>query len=528
MAKIATSPQFKEYNQAQAAEVSFRLEDLIPSTHLVRVVNEVVEKMDITPLINSYQGGGTTAYHPRMLLKVLLYGYCTKIYTGRKIAAALTENIPFMWLAAFNCPDFRTLNSFRSSKAKGSIGQLFKELQLFLVENGYVSLKDGFTDGSTFQADANKHKMIWSKKAERYKKAVEKKCTLLLQQIDHLNEEEQSQYGDQDLPQNTQPDSAPTSEAIEKQVDKLNEVIACCTTEAKKKRKAESLKKKLEEQQQKRDKYQRQLDMAQGRSGYNKTDEDATAMRMKDGQILPAYNGLLTSENQFIIGVSMHQNSNDAACFKEHLREMEQQLPSLPQTLTADAIFGTEQNYEALDQRAIESYLKYPSFHAEGKKSYKDNPFVKEHFAYDADRDSYTCPNKQLLVYRQTKEIQGRKSGYVSTVKVYESKGCEGCPFYEQCCKGKERNRTITINEKLEKYKQQAREHLKSEQGMELRRRRGMEIESCFGDIKHNMRLRRFHLRGKQKVKTEFTLLAMAHNIRKVHINRLEKLENAA
>src|ERR1044071_8919907 len=129
MAKIATSVQFKAYNQTQAGQITFCLENFIEPTHLVRVVNEIVEKMDITHLVSLYEGGGTTAYHPRMLLKVLLYGYCTKIYTGRKIAAALRENIPFMWLAAFNYPDFRTINGFRSSKAKEVIGALFKELQ---------------------------------------------------------------------------------------------------------------------------------------------------------------------------------------------------------------------------------------------------------------------------------------------------------------------------------------------------------------------------------------------------------------
>lgn len=529
MAKITTSVQFKEYNQSQAGQITFCLEHFIEPTHLVRVVNEVVEKMDITHLVSLYEGGGTTAYHPRMLLKVLLYGYCTKVYTGRKIAAALRENISFMWLAAFNYPDFRTINGFRSSKAKEVIGQLFKELQLFLAEHGYISLKNGFTDGSTFQADANKHKMIWSKNARRYKEVVEKKCTELLRQIDQLNEVEEHHCGAGDLPQNTQPAAAPTAEAIEKQVDKLNTIIASTTTEAKKKRKAQSLKKKLEDQQQKLGKYQHQIDTAQGRSGYNKTDEEATAMRMKDEQILPAYNALLTSDNQFIIGVSVHQNCNDAACFKEHLAAMQQQLPSLPEALVADSIFGTEENYELLEEREIDSYVKYPSFHAEGKKSYKDNIFLKENFAYDAGTDTYTCPNQQLLVYRQSKEITGRKSGYVSMVKVYESKGCAGCPFYEQCCKpGKEKNRTITVNEKLEHYKLQARNNLRSEQGIKLRKQRGVEIESCFGDIKHNMRFRRFHLRGKQKVKTEFTLIVMAHNVRKVHINRLQKMEQAA
>src|SRR5690349_6731674 len=116
MAKIKSSVVFKQYNQQQALLLPPCLEELIPTKHLVRVVNEVVESMDICDLIKLYEGGGTSAYHPRMLLKVLLYAYSVKIYTGRKIAKALDENIHFMWLSGMSRPDFRTINNFRSSK----------------------------------------------------------------------------------------------------------------------------------------------------------------------------------------------------------------------------------------------------------------------------------------------------------------------------------------------------------------------------------------------------------------------------
>lgn len=136
------------------------MDELIEQTHLVRVVNDVVEAMNLTALINQYEGGGTTAYHPRMLLKVLLYAYCMKIYTGRKIAKALKQDIHFMWLAAMNRSGFRTINNFRSSKAKQAIEELFKEVLLFLMEHGYVKMENYFCDGSSFSAGANKYKMV--------------------------------------------------------------------------------------------------------------------------------------------------------------------------------------------------------------------------------------------------------------------------------------------------------------------------------------------------------------------------------
>ena len=110
MAKIQSSIQFKSYQPEQMLLLPPSLGDLIEEHHLVRVVNHVVNAMDISGLVNQYKGGGTTAYHPRMLLKVLLYAYSVKLYTGRKIARALRQDIHFMWLSGMNKPDFRTIN----------------------------------------------------------------------------------------------------------------------------------------------------------------------------------------------------------------------------------------------------------------------------------------------------------------------------------------------------------------------------------------------------------------------------------
>jgi transposase len=522
MAKIKTSVLFKQYNQQQNFLLPPSLGELIDKTHLVRVVNEVVECMNIGSLINQYEGGGTTSYHPRMLLKVLLYAYCTKIYTGRKIAKALKQDIHFMWLSAMNRPDFRTINNFRSGKAKEAIERLFKEMLLFLADHQYIKMENYFCDGSTFSADANRYKMVWKKNAHRYKEATENKCKELFKQIDQLNDNEDKLYGDRDLEEIGNETTSVTKEAIATQVEKLNQVIET-TTDKKKKRQASSIKKELKANEDKIIKYEGQIQTAKGRSGYNRTDEDATAMRMKNDETLPAYNILAGSENQFIVSCSVHQNTNDAVCLKEHIAQLEKHTDTLPETIVADSIFGTEENYELIEHKGIENYLKFPAFHNEQKKSYLSNPFVKENFSYDPNTDSYTCPNNQLLTLKQATIQTHKRTGYVSNLKVYECESCDGCPFYTQCCKSeKERNRILKVNEKLEIYKHKARGNLISEKGIRLRKQRGMEIESCFGDVKHNMSFRRFHLRGLLKVKTEFSLVAMAHNIRKIQLQKVK------
>ena len=524
MAKIKTSVLFKNYNQQQNLLLPPRLDELIESTHLVRVVNEVVESMDITGLINQYAGGGTTAYHPRMLLKVLLYAYCKKIYTGRKIAQALKQDIHFMWLAAMCQPDFRTINNFRSDKAKESIEDLFREMLVFLMEHQYIKMENYFCDGSSFAADANRHKMVWKKNAERYKEATEQKCRELFKKIDSLNATEDRQYGDKDLEETGQQATGTiTKETIAAQVDKLNEVIAT-TTVKKQQRKASSLKKQLQEKQAAIAKYEKQAETACNRSGYSPTDNDATAMRMKNDELLPAYNALAGSENQFIVNCSVHQNPNDGFCFSEHIEQLEKHSKILPDAIMADSIFGTEQNYGILENREIENYLKFPSFHSESKRKYREDLFLKDNFGYDVVSDTYTCPNNQLLILKEVATQTHKRTGYKSKIKIYSCENCQDCPFYTQCCKDeKEKNRVIKVNERLETYKQQARQNLKSEKGLALRKQRGVEIESCFGDIKHNMGFRRFHVRGLKKIKTEWTIVAMAHNLRKIHLQKLKK-----
>jgi len=98
-------------------------EEKIPAGHLVRLVNEAIEALDLRILEEQYSGGGTSSDHPKMMLKVLVYAYCKKIYTSRKIAEALEENIHFMWLSGEQTPDFRTIHNFRGERRK-AVGEL--------------------------------------------------------------------------------------------------------------------------------------------------------------------------------------------------------------------------------------------------------------------------------------------------------------------------------------------------------------------------------------------------------------------
>src|SRR5580698_7893764 len=123
--KKANKPVFKSYVQNQAALLPPSLDELIEVNHPVRVVNQVIEQIDIDPLLKKYKGGGTSSFHPRMMMKVMVYSYLSNIYSSRKMEVALKENIHFMWLSGMNQPDHNTLNRFRSERLKDVLKQVF-------------------------------------------------------------------------------------------------------------------------------------------------------------------------------------------------------------------------------------------------------------------------------------------------------------------------------------------------------------------------------------------------------------------
>jgi len=176
--------QFKEYNQGQIMLFPCRLDEQISSESPVRLINQVVDQLDITPVMETYEGGGTTSYHPRMMLKVLFYGYMNNIYSCRKIEKAMQENIHYMWLSAQQYPDFRTINNFRSQRLKDTINSLFTQVVLLLVEMGYISLKEVYIDGTKIEAKANRYTFVWRKSVEKNKAKLEAKIKDILSQVE--------------------------------------------------------------------------------------------------------------------------------------------------------------------------------------------------------------------------------------------------------------------------------------------------------------------------------------------------------
>ncbi len=262
-----------------------------------------------------------------------------------------------------------------------------------------------------------------------------------------------------------------------------------------------------------------------GRNSYSKTDIDATFMRMKEdhmknGQLKPAYNVQIGTENQFIINYTFHQDANDMPVLKAHLEDTKKQLAAIgkgmPKRLSADAGYGSEENYDYIEEQGLENYVKYPGFYQEQKQKVIKDPFRWENLYYNPEQDYFVCPMGQQMSFRFIAKTTS-KNGHVSSVRHYEAQRCEGCPLRGQCHQAKT-NRIIRIKPNLQRHKAQAKRNLNSIPGIYLRKKRSIEPEPVFGHLKWNRGFDRFFLRGLDKVSCEFGILAIAHNLKKMWV----------
>jgi transposase len=146
--------------------------------------------MEIKELLSEYKGGGTGACHPRMMLKVLLFACCQKICSGRRISQALRRGTTFMWLSGNQTPNFRTVNFFRSGRLKIGIEAVFRNLLLFMFDEGYIKIEDYYCDGTIIQVDAGKHKVTWRKNLRRHRERAEACMDETVKETDELCREE--------------------------------------------------------------------------------------------------------------------------------------------------------------------------------------------------------------------------------------------------------------------------------------------------------------------------------------------------
>lgn len=502
MAKIA----FRNDNQKEILLFPPSLEEKIPATHSVRVVNTVIDNLNVDSILDSYRGGGNSCFHPRQMLKILVYAYLNNIYSSRRIEQCLQENIYYMWLGGGITPDHRTINYFRGKRLKGCFDTLFTQIVELLHKEGFVSLQVQYIDGTKIESAANKYSFVWRGSVDKYDTRLREKTDAILRDIEQVIEEESK---------DTTKDIELTTEEFSSRVERIKKRMQ---RDGMTKQQRKQIK-ELDSAVEKMAEYDHKKEVLGSRNSYSKSDEDATFMRMKEdamlnGQLKPGYNVQISTENQFITNYGIYQRPTDTGTLIDYLESFKERYGIKSKEVVADAGYGSEQNYNYMLENEMVPYVKYNYFHKEQKRKQRNNPYLQQNLIYDKEQDVFICPNNKTLIHTDT-YTRTTELGYESKVDKYECEDCSDCPLKKECTKARG-NREIEVNHTLNEYKRQVRELLTSERGLYHRSKRPVEPEAVFGQIKDAHHFRRFRLRSLPKVNIEFGLIAMAHNLRKL------------
>ena len=488
------------------------------------MVSATIDEMGIQRLLERYRVGGVASrYNPVMMTKLFVYGYMTKVCSSRMLAKAARENVMFMWLAGGQKPDFRTLNDFRGKLLKGVMEEVFVTAVKMLAAKGYIKLENYFIDGTKIESASGRYTFVWKKAVEKHDKKMDEKLRAYIRLASQVWEDEDEEYGDRDLEELGGKEQF-TSEDVKELAGILKERLKQLTDEEDKKKLKKGLKIIEKDYLPRKKKYERAKKICGKRNSYSKTDPDATFMRMKEdhmgnGQLKPAYNVQIGTENGFVVGYDIFQNLADTMTLKPHLRRQKQRLGVKPKVVITDAGYGSEENYVYLENRRTVAVVKYNTYRKEKSRKWQEDIFRVDNWEYNRKEKYYICPDGRKLPFRGNAKRK-TAAGYPIQIQRYECESCKYCRKKKQCTKAKG-NRVIERNERILRLKCKARRTLEDERYVELRKQRSVEVETVFGQIKGNQGYRRFLLRGTAKVSTEWGLLSLGYNLKQLYrLNR--------
>lgn len=478
-------------------------EKIIPANDRVRLLDQIVEEMDLTPLMRAYERRGRRpATAPSTLLKILLYANMENIYAARSIESACKRDINFIWLLnGAPAPNYHEIARFRSKRLSECGEELFFQMVEGLKEIGEIKYEHLFVDGTKIEANANKYSFVWKKSTNKFESRVLKK-------IEEVTATFSQKHGI----------LCPDEESL------LKELESRMTTPfvyGRGHRKTELQKdiEQLRELLERKAKYAGYQRTFNGRNSFSKTDPDATFMHMKEdhmrnAQLKPGYNIQFGVEGEYITGVSVSCERSDKLTLIPFMEKLRKNGIAY-KDVTADAGYESEENYTYFEKQKIECYIKPQNYERSKTKKFKSNMALRENMAYDVEHDEYTCQGGKKISAKYV-GIQKTKSGYEREVTYYECEDCTGCPYKKKCTKAKG-NRKLQVSKKFIGQRTACLERITSPEGIQLRMNRSIQAEGAFGVVKQNYGFRQFLLRGSRKVSTEILLVAMAYNVNKLH-----------
>ena len=456
---------FREYDQEQDFFVTVSKNTFLEEKHPASIIDLVVERLDLTKVYEVYSIEGNPPYHPKMMLKVLFYAYYTGIMSCRTIWDCVINRADFMYLAAGQVPNFRTINTFRL-RHLGQLADLFTQIVLLCKELGMIGFEHLAIDGQKIHANAN------------FKKSKNQKG---------LKEE---------------------YEKVRKGLDKLlsREINEYFTEETKAKR-IGRLRRKLERLEE----FQKELEvLGDEKKRINMSDSEAAGMRHKDGTSKPSYSHRSATDGKYgvVTALQTSQSDDNPDDLLKIVDASKESTGNEHKEVSADCGFCSYEILEKIEeQRNEEFYVPDKLFENSKKDASEKKKYRVEDFSQD-DEGSYICPAGEKMIF-----VGIVKSSQGDGMEKYIGTGCAECPLKSKCTTTKQRLLFVNLREK---YRKIMREKLSSDMGREIYMRRQGLAEPLHGDDQKNKGWRQHHLRGLKKASAEFILIRIATNLAKI------------
>jgi len=318
------------------------LREWLPENHLAYFVGDMVDQLDLRAIESYYEREerGYPPYHPRMMTKLLVYGYCTGVFASRKLEKKLVEDVAFRVLAAGNTPDFRTISEFRRIHLKALEG-LFEQVLRLALKLGAIKLGRVAIDGSKVKANASKHKAMSYRRMEEEEKRLKEEARRLLVEAEQIDKEEDKRYG-----RNSRGDELPAE--LQRREQRL-ERIAEARRELEERARAEAEEKQDPEAKKAKPKSKDQ---------HNFTDPESRIMKGPDG-FVQAYNAQIAVEPalQLIVGQAVTQQANDKKQLLPMIDTVKQQSGQKVKEALADSGYCSEENLGAAKKKKVDLYV---------------------------------------------------------------------------------------------------------------------------------------------------------------------------
>lgn len=507
---------YKPYTPDEKLIFPPNLGEFIPEDAPARLISEIVEQLNLQELHDSYSKSpdGQPPYNPAMLLKVVLFGYMNNIFSTRGLEGAMRRDAHLIWLSSYQFPDHSTISRFKT-RCMPFIKKIFAGLVAILVNKGEIKLsEDLYIDGTTIRSKAARRRIKWRGSYEKFSAladdALQKAVGELLEQVENGDSAEEGERPGH-VDRHTIEDARRIAGEIEERAG----------DEAPKKTRSKI--KAVRDACDRKEAHDKVVEQCKGRCGVAPSDPDCGIMHAKEdgykGNATPNYNVQIATQNQYVTNYDAYDSADDKSTAMDFVSTCIEENGVKPKSVVEDAGYGCEEVYVGLEELEIDAVVKYPNYDAEStRRPVKDGQYDKFGFKLSPDGNSLVCPNGKLMRVLRVEEKYA-KSGFRSDTTVMTCDHCEDCPFKRQCALTKNKNREIQRKLGNVREEEKAKKRLDLPENQIKLKRRSLEPEPVFGQLKHNHGYTRFRHFGKSKVRMDLGFELMALNILKLHKN---------